>query len=287
MSLRDVGDVRQWRVADRCCICRYGRQRCRISPEGRVAACPHVDRFAFAAQLTEDHREIYLHLLNDEQRAVHDRRNTRVIEWPGRNRHHVYSRILAALPLDRAGEAALRRIGVDESLSSFASMPDLGICGAVCAKIAPADDLMILPGFRGAAGVRVTLAARTGELLAPVRDHLSRVVAVRRLVVSDDAIEVADIIGLDAAEIHCARAEVVHENGRAFLTDDALRADSIADRTGVGCVALLTSVGRHVGSSLSERFPTLRTVLIDPVSRLRNQVAESLRIAHIDIENAA
>jgi putative DNA primase/helicase len=178
----------QWQTAKPCPICRKAGW-CRISANGALAGCRHVEAGAWKTKTDKNGAPIYLHRLDgttrpDPPSGPHD---GPAVERAGPDTlHAVYDAMLAGLPLSQAHRDGLRKRGLTDSEIDrrlYRTLPsDARARVRVAGELAERwpDAVLSVPGIvRHERDGRRYLSIAGNGLLVPVRDLAGRIVAAK------------------------------------------------------------------------------------------------------------
>jgi len=181
-----------WRRVSRnhpCPICK-NPDWCSVTADGALAKCQRVATGAFRTKTDKNGAEYYLHRLNDAAPlapAPPPRPSSSGAERADADQlHHVYSALLAGLPLSGPHREALRHRGLSDSEIDRRQYGSLRVQGR--ARLAGelrerfGDGLLAVPGLvvkTSEDGRPYVTVAGSAGLLVPVRDVAGRVVALK------------------------------------------------------------------------------------------------------------
>lgn len=152
----------------------------------------------------------------------------------------------------------------------YTSVPDLKTLRAICDDLAASVELKGVPGFFKHKG-RWQLSYYGDGYFVPYRDAQGRITGMQ---VRMDEESIGKYLWLSSdgkpegvtsgAPYHFAKPDLVKQNGFAFITEGALKADRIAEFTDKACIGLagVDSFKETFGYELREALPDLLTVEI-------------------------
>ncbi len=169
-----------------CPICEHS-DWCRVTPDGRRAACMRVEEGSYSSKAGKDGSTTYLHRLDGSAKpppAPPPSCGTKPERADAATLNAIYEAMLAALPLIIAHREALQRRGLKDEESDrrgYGSLPRQGrhrVARDLHERFG--DVVQRVPGVytkQGDRGPYLTLAGAVG-LLIPVRDAAGRIVAI-------------------------------------------------------------------------------------------------------------